>query len=298
MKKILVIGGSGMVASRFIDLAKNEFDIVTPTEKELDITSSENIKIFFEKNTFDAVVNFAAFTNVDAAETQKDNKNGLTWMLNVNGPKYIADVCKDKNIFLIHISTDFVFPGNTVFPGPYSEDDKIPEDPAGIGWYGWTKNRAEKEIEKSGCRAAIIRYGYPFRASEYGLKKDWARNLINLYNEHKLYPLFDDQIQSVIFIDDLVNPLVKIIKDELSGVFHLASSDTTTPFEIGSYILEKYSGEKIDIQKGSMNDFLKSPGRTPRPRLGGLRVEKTEEILGLKMHTWKEMSDEFISQLK
>lgn len=298
MKKILVIGGSGMVASRFIDLTKDTFEVISSDEKTLDITNNEAIKKYFENNTFDAVINFAAFTNVDGAEAEKGNENGLVWKINVNGPRYLADVCRDKNIFLIHISTDFVFPGNENNPGPYIEEAFLPEKTEGMGWYGWTKNRAEKAVSESGCRNAIIRYGYPFRAAEYDLKKDWARNLINLYNEHKLYPLFTDQIQSIIFIDDLVEPLVKIIKGEIEGVFHLVSKNTATPHEIGSYLLEKYTGKSVDLQKGSMAEFLKTPGRTPRPRLGGLRVEKTENVLKMEFKTWQEMIDEFISQLK
>lgn len=297
MKKIAVIGGSGMVASRFCELSKSDFEITSLDEKTLDITDSSAVKKYFDENRFETVINFAAITNVDAAEADKGNESGLTFKLNVIGPKNLADICKDKNIFLIHISTDFVFSGNEVNPGPYSEDTLLPENSQGIGWYGWTKNRAEAEIMKPGARIASIRYGYPFRAAPYDKKKDWARNLINLYNEQKLYPLFNDQVQSVIFIDDLVEPLAKIINDELIGVFHIASNDTTTPYEIGSYLLEKYVGKPVELQKGSMIEFLKAPGRTPRPRLGGLKTEMTQEKLGIRFKSWMEMVDEFVEQL-
>lgn len=297
MKKILVIGGTGMVASRFVDLSKSKFDITSIDEKTLDITDNGLVQKYFTDNKFDSVINFAAFTNVDVAETDKDNKEGLTYRLNVIGPKNLAVACNSNDMFLMHISTDFVFPGSESNPGPYDEDEKVPDTREGIGWYGWTKNRAEIVLHDTSKKYAIIRYGYPFRADSYGLKKDWARNLINLYNEQKLYPLFNDQIQNVLFIDDLIGPLAKIIEKELTGVFHIASSDTTTPYEIGKYLLEKYSGKVVELTKGSMIDFLKAPGRTPRPRLGGLKVEKTEKKLGIKFKTCKQMVDEFVSQL-
>lgn len=297
MKKLLVIGGSGMVASRFVDLSKNKFDITSIDEKTLDITDKTAVQKYFNENKFDAVINFAAFTNVDAAEADSGNKEGLTYRLNVIGPKNLAEVCNANDIFLVHISTDFAFSGSEANPGPYDEDEVLPETQDGIGWYGWTKNRAEVALKVLSKKLAIVRYGYPFRANSYELKKDWARNLISLYNEQKLYPLFGDQLQSVLLIDDLVEPLSKIINDELTGVFHIASSDTTTPYEIGKYMLEKYSGGKVQLQKGSMVDFLKAPGRTPRPKLGGLKVEKTEEKLSMKFKTWREMVDEFVSQL-
>ena len=297
MKKIFVIGGTGMVASKIIGLWKDKFEVVSSDEKILDITNENAVKDYFENNHYDVVVNFAAFTNVDAAEAQKGDESGLVWKLNVLGPKYLAEVCRQKSVFFVHISTDFVFPGNEAFPGPYSEETKIPQTQDGIGWYGWSKNRGEKEVAGSGAKHAIIRYGYPFRADNYETKLDWARNLLKLYNEQKLYPLFTDQIQSIVLIDDLATPLGKIIENETEGVYHLASCDTTTPFEAGSYLLEKFSGKPVEIQKGSMIDFLKSPGRTPRPRLGGLKVGATEEKLGIKFRTWKEMIDEFLNQL-
>ncbi len=298
MKKLLVVGGTGMVASRFVDLSQDKFDITSIDEKTLDITNNAAVENYLTVNKFDAVINFAAFTNVDAAEADKGNEEGLTYKLNVLGPKNLAEYCNENNIFLVHISTDFVFSGSEAESGPYDEDAIPPETSTGIGWYGWTKNRAEFMLKNVSNKYAVIRYGYPFRAANYDLKNDWARNLIKLYNEQKLYPLFDDQVQSVVFIDHLVEPLTKIINEELTGVFHIASSDTTTPYEIGKYLLEKYSGKEVELQKGSMVEFLKAPGRTPRPRLGGLKVEKTEAKLGMKFKTWKEMADEFVSQLK
>jgi dTDP-4-dehydrorhamnose reductase len=298
MKRILVIGASGMVGSRFLELASKNFEIVPADEKMLDITDNAAVEKYFALNRFDTVINFAAFTNVDGAEADKGNEDGITYRLNALGPKNLAEVCNKNNIFLIHISTDFVFPGTESFPGPYDEESPLPETSDGIGWYGWTKNRAEFILNKVSKKYAIIRYGYPFRAAAYDVKKDWARNLLKLYDEQKLYPLFDDQVQSVLFIDDLVKPLSKIINEKFTGIFHIASSDTTTPYEAGSYLLGKYADKPVKLQKGSMIEFLKAPGRTPRPRLGGLKVEKTEEKLGVKFRTWREMVDEFVNQIK
>jgi dTDP-4-dehydrorhamnose reductase len=297
VKKLLVVGHTGLVGSRFCDLAKSRLEITGIDEKTLDITDNASVEEYFGQNKFDAVLNFAAFTNVDGAESQKGDETGLAYRLNVIGPKNLAEYCNENDTFLVHISTDFVFPGTEELPGPYSEDSILQETPNGLGWYGWTKNRAEYMVATTSNKYAIVRYGYPFRASRYELKNDWARNLIKLYNEQKLYPLFTDQVQSVIFIDDLIEPLTKIIEGELTGVFHIAS-DTTTPYEIGSYLLSKYAGKPVELQKGLMVEFLKAPGRTPRSILGGLKTEITEKKLEMKFNTWREMVDEFVEQLK
>ena len=96
MKKVLVIGGTGMVASRFVDLAKNILNITSIDEKTLDITDNAAVEKYLEKNKFDAVINFAAFTNVDAAERETGNEEGLAYRLNVLGPKNLAE-CISRN---------------------------------------------------------------------------------------------------------------------------------------------------------------------------------------------------------
>lgn len=287
--KILVTGASGLVGSRFVDLYPQKDDLITPEISELDITSIKSTVDFFKKNNPDAVVNFAAYTNVDGAEKERGDENGNVWRLNVIGVKNLIEVCKEKNIFLIQLSTDFVFKGSENDSGPYSEDKNLPDDDLGISWYGWTKNRAEKLLNESGVRHAIVRITYPFYASKYEQKVDFAKGFIKIFDEGKLYPVFVDQQLSVINVDDLVEPLVKILKEEKEGIFHLVSSDTTTAFNFVEYLLEKTRGVKGILQKGSMKEFLKVEGRTPRPRLGGLKTEITEQKLDIKFKTWKEM---------
>lgn len=298
MKKVLVIGATGLVGSRFCELAKDKIDILPVDEKILDITDKASVEKYFSENQFDSVLNFAAVTNVDGAEKERGDENGFTWKLNVLAPKNLAEECKKTNRFLIQISTDFVFRGTESEPGPYSEEEKIPDDMSGIGWYGWTKNRAESLLQNSGSRNAVVRIAYPFYSAKYDLKLDFAKNYLKLFDEGKLFPIFTDQTLSVLNVDNLAEPLIKILTEEMSGIFHLVSSDTTTPFDFVEYLLKKARNVEGVVQKGSMVEFLKAEGRTPRPRLGGLKTELTEQRLGMKFKTWKEMVDEFVEQLK
>ncbi|MDP2692969.1 MAG: sugar nucleotide-binding protein [bacterium] len=298
MKKVLVIGASGLVGSRFMELASKDLDLIPVDEKTLDITDKEEIDKYFLVNKFDSVLNFAAITNVDGAEKEKGDETGLAWKLNVVGPLNLAEECKKTNRFLVQISTDFVFPGTTDNAGPYSEDALVPSDlVSSMGWYGWTKNRAEVELEKSGARYSITRIAYPFYSEKYDLKLDFAKNYLKLYDEGKLFPIFTDQILSVINVDDLVDPLVKILSEEIEGTFHLVSKDITTPFDFVEYLLLKARNVNGVVQKGSMVEFLTVEGRTPRPRLGGLKTEITQDKLGMKFKTWREMVDDFVASL-
>ena len=297
MKKVLVIGATGLIGSRFCELAKDLINIVPIDEKTLDITDKSSVEKYFSQNQFDCVLNFAAVTDVDGAEKERGDENGFTWKLNVLGPKNLATECKNTNRFLVQISTDFVFRGTEGEAGPYAEETKIPDNMDGLGWYGWSKNRAEIKIKESEARHAIVRIAYPFYSSKYDLKLDFAKNYLKLYDEGKLFPIFTDQILSVINVDELVNPLVKILDQEMAGVFHIVSSDTTTPFDFVEYLLKKARSVEGIVQKGLMFEFLKAEGRTPRPRLGGLKTEITQEKLGIKFKSWKEMVDGFIADL-
>lgn len=294
--KILIIGASGLVGSRFIELYLQKEELLTPSVSELDITSVGSVKKFIEKNNADIIINFAAYTNVDGAEKERGDENGIVWKLNVDGVKNLIEVCKEKDIFLVQISTDFVFKGDESDPGPYNELSSIPYDLLpNHSWYGWTKNSAEKLLSESGIEYAIVRIAYPFYPAEFSGKLDFAKGFLRLYDEGKLYPVFADQIHSVLNVDDLIEPLTKIMTDKINGTFHVVASDTTTPFEFVSYLLEKAKGMKDVVQKGSMKEFLKVEGRTPRPRLGGLKTEITQHKLGIKFKTWREMVDEFNS---
>jgi dTDP-4-dehydrorhamnose reductase len=219
----------------------------------------------------------------------------LAWKVNVEGTKNLALASKKVGTFMINISTDFIFPGNEDSPGPYKEDAKLPKNDRGISWYGWTKLKAEEAIKKVMVESATVRISYPYRAN-YDGKVDFARSILNLFDEGKLYPMFADQKMTPTFIDDACKVIDTIIKKESKGVFHAVSADLTTPYLFASYLIEKAKGKSQVVKKGSMKEFFKSGDRTPRPRLGGLLVGETQKKLGISLTTWKEGIDKFLHQ--
>jgi len=298
-KRALVIGGSGLVGSRFIKLSKKLNQILAPSEKELDIASKASVDKYFKDNAdkFGVVINFAAYTDVGGAEKERGNKKGIVWKLNVDGAENVARASQKYGKFLIHISTDFVFEGTKIKKGPYKEDAKLPRVLDKISWYGWTKLVGEKMVQKYCSNSAIVRIAYPFSA-EYGQKIDFARNILELYDEGRLYPLFTDQIITPLFVDELVKPLEKLVELERSGIYHVVTLDSVSYYEFGEYLVRKARGEKNAPDKGSLVEFLKIPGRNPRPIYGGLDTEKTQVILGMKFGTWKQTVDKFVRQLR
>jgi len=297
---ILVTGSEGLVGSRFIEISENKTQFHTPTQIEFDITKVAEVKAILASFDFRAIVHFAAYTDVSEAEKERGNKDGDCWQINVEGTRNLVEgvAASGKNPHFIQISTDMVFSGSKNDRGPYKEDHPREKDPAKITWYGFTKSEAERIVsENLGDKAAILRIIYPVRAA-FEPKLDYIRLPLSLYREGKLYPLFSDQQTSITFIDEACRVLDKIINEEHYGVFHAGSKDTTTPLELISYAIEKIENKKTKLVGVNLNDFLKETN-TPEyryPRFGGLKVEASESLLGLKFSSWKEIIDKLVAQ--
>lgn len=282
-EKILITGASGLVGSRFVELSKFKDRLVTPDEKELDITQS-NLNL----RDADVVVNFAAFTNVSEGENQRNDDNGSCKRLNVCGVENLLGAVK-KDTFFVQISTDMVFSGVS---GSYSEDDVAETDSDKVTWYGFTKAEGERLCKNH----TILRLIYPVRA-KYDLKLDYLRKPLKLFDEGKLYPMFTDQQVSFAFIDEICVALDKIIEKRAKGVFHVSSSDLTNPFELYTYLIKRARGVDNAVKPCLLTDFLKTVGNPVRyPKFGGLKVEKTEKELGIKYSSWREIIDKLVGQ--
>ena len=296
--KILVTGSTGLVGSRFIELLNNKYEFITPSYPEFDLTNKESIEKLFKENTPDIVVHFAAYTNVSEAENQRDNKDGDSWKINVEGTKNLVSFINPDKTHFIHISTDYVFPGSKENPGPYSEESLPENDSQKVTWYGYTKAEAEREVNKVlGENKTILRIIYPVRA-KYDLKADYLRKPLSLFDQGKLYPMFTDQKVSISFIDEVAITLEKLIDGKIYGNFHCCSSDTSTPFDLITYLIEKARGVKNAVKPSSLDEFIKNSNSSPvrYPKYSGLKVEKTQETLGIKFSSWKEIIDKLVEQ--
>lgn len=295
--KIYVTGSRGMVGSRFLELLPSGHTLISPEVDMLDITDKSAIEAFFEKEKPEAVVHFAAYTNVGEGENQRSDKNGDCWKINVEGSKNLAEASKKTGSHYIHISTDYVFSGMEDDPGPYSEDHTPEVNSKRLTWYGFTKAEAEREVSKiMGEDFTIVRLIYPVRAKFDG-KPDYLRKPLSLFDQGKLYPMFKDQQVSVTFIDEACEAIVKIIEWKKYGIFHASTSDTASPWELVSYTIEKARGVKDAVKPSSLDDFLKTVDNPVRyPKFGGLKVAKTESALGLKFSSWKRVVDTLVEQ--
>lgn len=296
MKKyILVTGSQGLVGSRFVELYKGGCVLLNPDIDEFDFLSPKTMGGYLKGKTLDAVVNFAAYTDVGGAEKERGDKNGMSWRVNVEGLENLVSVV-GKSPYFLHISTDMVFSGSQDDPGPYAEDHPLYDGPEKISWYGYTKSEGERLL--NGCldNLAILRIIYPVRA-KYDLKLDYLRKPLKLYNEGNLYPLFNDQQISISHIDETCMHLNKLLEVKMKGIYHSSSSDMTSPFEIVNYLIEAKYNVKNAVKSTSIYEYLKNTNSPARyPVFGGLKTGFSQKALGFEYSSWKEMVSKLIEQ--
>jgi len=292
---ILVTGSQGMVGSRFVELYKNKKQLLTPSIEEFDFLSPQKIDKYIKDKNISTVINFAAYTDVSAAEKERGDKKGLCWSVNVQGVRNLTRAL-NRSIHFIHISTDMVFSGSKKDPGPYPEKHKIEEDPLKVTWYGYTKGRGEQILNDYFKNLALIRITYPVRAN-CKFKLDYLRKPLKLYNEGKLYPLFADQKITLSYIDETCDHIIRLIDRRLKGVYHSCSCDMTSPFEIVKYLVEAKYRVKDAVKSTSILEYLKDTDNPLRyPIYGGLETKHSQKILDVKYSSWKEIVNKLIQQ--
>lgn len=294
--KVLLLGSSGLVGSRFVELSPYAKLASVPTHEKLDLTDRNSVWAYLQNNKFDIIINFAAYTNVGEGEKQRNDKNGDCWKINVSAVENILQAI-DSTTHFIQISTDYVFKGDADDRGPYPENHAPEENSEKITWYGFTKAEAERLIKANlGDQTTILRIIYPVRA-RFNKKLDYLRKPLKLFDEGKLYPLFTDQQVSISFIDEVCEALNIIISRRIPGVYHACSSDISTPYDLVSYLIQKIRGSNHPIEGALISDFLKQTDSPTRyQKYGGLNSQETSTTLGQKFSSCLEIIDKLIDQ--
>lgn len=252
MNKVLIFGGSGLVGSRFIQLNKKVFKILAPDISEVDILKVDQINRVFNRFKPDIVINFAAFTDVQASEKQKGDKDGICYQINAIGAKNVAKLCKSWSVHLIYISTDYVFDGRKK-SCPYTELDK----PNPINWYGQTKYFGDKFVLESGSSATIARISMPYSA-RYEAKIDIARFFMDELKRGFKIRAIEDQKITPTLVDDIANVLKEIANKKSKGIYHVSATNDTSPFEFAKLLAQKFGFDTSNIEPISLDEYNQS----------------------------------------
>jgi len=277
MKKILITGGNGQLGrSLKQQLKKNPlpaYEFVFTDEQELDITDRLLVETYFFDNKFEYVINCAAYTAVDKAESEADKAK----MLNTDAVKYLAKSCDAQGAVFIHISTDYVFSGEE--ESPRKETD--PAEPIGV--YGKTKLEGEHLAFEENKRTYIIRTAWLY--SPYG--SNFVKTMLKLFDEKKEINVVNDQFGSPTNALDLAEAILTIIQNKKKGsygIYHYSNEGQCNWYEFAEEI-KKLSGAKTLIHSVPTSAYFTF---AKRPKYSLLDKTKIKEVFGISVPEWKE----------
>ena len=268
-------------------LRKLEGNNVDASTRKLDITDLSAIRRFVKDNEITIIINCAAYTNVDAAE---DNRE-LAELLNAKAVENLAVAIKEVQGLLIHISTDYVFGGDP-YNTPCKEDQK--GTPTGV--YGLTKLHGEQAIQNVGCNYVIIRTAWLY--SEFG--KNFVKTMLNLTATKPQLKVVFDQVGTPTYARDLAD-VIKVVLNEYNqtavtmeitpytftkgGIYHFSNEGVCSWYDFTKMIAEYAGQTECDIQPCHSDEF---PSPVKRPAYSVLDKTKVKETFGIKVPYWTE----------
>lgn len=279
-----VVDASGESIVMQKNLAGN--DIKSYTEY-LDITNLDAIREIVKREKVAAIVNCAAWTNVDGAEAPE--KYDLVELLNAKAPENLAIAMKEVGGLLVHISTDYVFGGE-----PYNTPCKEDQKGTPTGEYGLTKLRGEQKIQATGCKYVILRTAWLY--SEFG--KNFVKTMLNLTATKPQLKVVFDQVGTPTYALDLANAIIAIIEDykkesfnsqfsivnySKSGVYHFSNEGVCSWYDFTKMIAEYAGNTSCNIQPCHSDEF---PSSVKRPAYSVLDKTKVKETFGIKIPYW------------
>lgn len=276
---ILVTGANGQLGNEMQIVAKNSknnylFTDVCDGYQKLDITDIEAIRKMVRENNIGCIINCAAWTNVDAAETAGD----IVETLNAVAPENLAKAMKEVDGLLVHISTDYVFGGD-----PYNVPCKEDQTGTPTGVYGLTKLHGEQKIQATGAAHIIIRTAWLY--SEFS--KNFVKTMLNLTATKPSLKVVFDQAGTPTYAYDLALTIFDIVENRKyvghSGIYHYSNEGVCSWYDFAKMTADLAGHTDCDIQPCHSSEF---PSPVTRPAYSVLDKTKIKETFGISVPYW------------
>jgi len=284
MKKIIVIGSNGQLGNCIRKIAPDfelDYEFIFTDSQTLDITNEDQVNKFFNDNKPDFCINASAYTAVDLAEKEKEK----AFAVNADGVAHLAQACKNNKVLFIHISTDYVFDGETNLC--YSEDDFT--NPIGV--YGESKLKGEELALEINKRTIILRTSWLY--SEFN--KNFVKTMLNLFSQKEELGIVGDQFGQPTNANDLAEAIIAIIEapQKTYGIFHFSNYPETTWFEFAKKIAE-LSKSSVKLNSLTTEQY---PTPAKRPKRSTMCLDKIEEVYKIEPKHWENSLEECIEIL-
>jgi len=281
---ILVTGANGQLGKEFRVVASNEtgFEFAFVSKEELPIHDFEKVKQYFATNRPAYCINCAAYTAVDKAESEKE----LAYLVNAESVSVLAEVCKQYGAAFIHVSTDYVFNGDS--PKPYKEDAET----GPISVYGSSKLKGEILSLEKNPDSIIIRTAWVY--SEFG--NNFVKTMIRLMKERKELNVVNDQIGAPTYAYDLAKAIMSIIKSDKwqPGIYHFSNSGKISWYDFAVAIKE-LTGSECKVNPIPTSQY---PTAARRPAFSLLDTSKIKNVYGINIPEWKASLTKCVDHLK
>lgn len=292
--KLLLIGGAGQVGSEIARQASSyNLLVASPSHSELDITDDASIREALQQHMPDIVINAAAYTNVDRAETETN----LAFAVNSSGPALLADACETTHTPIFHISTDYVFDGS--YSRPYRENDEI--NPLNV--YGRSKAAGEQAVRLATRRHMIVRTSWVF-----GIQgKNFVKSILQNAETNASLKVVSDEWGNPTCASDIGKLMLFLCEHSLKqidmghepfwGTYHFCNERTVSRHQFAEVIMAsaaKRGKAKLAIVPISSSELQPS---TRRPRNSSLDCALIRETFGIQTRPWESCLEEMLDKL-
>ncbi|MCU7548025.1 dTDP-4-dehydrorhamnose reductase [Chitinophagaceae bacterium LB-8] len=284
MKKIIVIGSHGQLGSELKELASRfkGYQFFFYDKEHLDIVQKDEVDRTIEEIKPDYLVNCAAYTAVDKAETDAT----LAFAINSEAVRNLAEACTGHNVKLVHVSTDYVFDGKAT--QPYKESD--PVNPANV--YGQSKLKGEEEAVQANTDVIIIRTAWVY--STYGA--NFVKTMLRLMQSRPEIGVVADQYGTPTNAADLAEVIMQIIDGGkwVPGIYHFTNEGLISWFDFANEI-KRLSNASCTVNPITTEQY---PTPAQRPQYSVLDKTKIQQTFGIKLKNWRESLEKCIGKMK
>jgi len=282
--KILICGGDGQLGSDCVQVFQQAHEVFALTLNELDITSSSDVDKVIGKCVPDIILNCAAYTAVDACETEREP----AWKVNVEGPKNLASWVAKYGGLLIHISSDYVFDGREKPPEPYVEDD----EPNPLSYYGSTKLEGEVAVMQATDQYIILRTAWLYGIHGRNFLKTILK--VALTNPDKKLKVVNDQFGSPTWSYRLALQIAELIEKNCRGTYHATAEGYCSWYELAGHFLDEI-GVQHSLIPCTSEEY---PTPAIRPRNSILENQRLKKAGINLMKNWSHDVDQFVSMFR
>jgi len=279
---ILVTGANGQLGNEFRALAEAHpgFRFIFTSREDFPIHRIEQVREFFLKQQPAYCINCAAYTAVDKAETDRE----MAFLVNAVATGVLATVCKEQQTKFVHISTDYVFDGQS--PVPYTEEDKT--DP--VNTYGASKLQGEEFCMEKNPDAIIIRTAWVY--SVFG--NNFVKTMLRLMRERQSINVVNDQVGAPTYASDLANAILDIINNNWHpGIYHYSNSGMISWYDF-AVAIQKLSGTTCEVNPIPSSQY---PTPAKRPSFSLLNTDKIRQTFSIVIPDWRTSLEKCMQQL-